>query len=63
MPRPSAPSMPTERQVIEAHKTVTALHPKARIKCIGPDGVQFDYPDNPATASDWDDRPFSGDGA
>jgi len=63
MGRPSAPSMPTERQVIEAHKAVTAIHPKARIKSVGPDGVQFDYPDKTAPASEWDDRPFSGDGA
>ncbi len=61
MGRPSAPSMPTERQVIEAHKTVIALHPKKRIKCIGPDGVHFDYPDNENAASEWDHWSFSGD--
>lgn len=62
MAKPAAPPMPTERQVKEIYNIVIALNPKARIKSIGPDGVQFDYPENAATASEWDDRPFSGDG-
>lgn len=61
MPRPSAPSMPTERQVADAHKAVTALHPNARIKSVGPDGVQFDYPDQADAGSEWQGRPFAAD--
>jgi hypothetical protein len=61
MSRPTAPSMPTERQVNEAHRAVTALYPKARIKCLGPDGVHFDYPDQIDTESEWSGRPFSAD--
>lgn len=62
MGRVSAPSMPTERQVKEAHAVATSLCPGARIKNIGPEGVTFDYPDNAQTASEWDHRPFSGEG-
>lgn len=53
--------MPTERQVIDANKAVTALHPRARIKSVGPDGVHFEYPDGAIKNSDWDNVPFSGD--
>lgn len=61
MSKPAAPSMPTERQVKQAYKIVTALDPKARIKSVGPHGVQFDYPDNATPSSEWDNQPFSGD--
>lgn len=61
MGKRAAPSMPTERQVIDANKAVTALHPRARIKSVGPDGVHFEYPDGAIKNSDWDNVPFSGD--
>lgn len=61
MSRPSAPSMPTERQVQETHKVVTALYPSARIKSVGPDGVEFEYPDQAAQAAEWAGRPFAAD--
>lgn len=61
MPRPSAPSMPTERQVDEAHKWVTARYPSARISCIGPEGAKFEYPDQADAGSEWQGRPFAAD--
>lgn len=44
MSRPAAPSMPTKQQVEEAVARARAVDPAARIKRIGPDGVEFDYP-------------------
>ena len=61
MPRPSAPSMPTAHQIKEAHDTVVALFPGARIKAVGPDGVLFDYPDAASIGGGkWEDKPFTG---
>ncbi len=61
MSRRAAPSMPTAHQIKEAYDAVVALHPGARIKAVGPDGVAFDYPDKGARdASKWDDKPFTG---
>ena len=63
MSRPSAPSMPTERQIREAYEVVTALHPGARIVRVGPEGVVFDYPSREgrgaADAAAWEGKPFS----
>ena len=53
--------MPTERQVQETHKIVTALYPSARIKSVGPDGVEFEYPDQAAQVVEWAGRPFAAD--
>lgn len=57
--RPSAPSMPTERQIQEAHKAVAAICPSARIFRVGPEGVEFEYPDGSTSTSGWEGRPFS----
>ncbi len=51
--------MPTEHQVTEAHKAVTALHPDARIKSVGPEGVVFGYPDQSTPNSEWHGKSFS----
>lgn len=59
MSRTRAPSMPTEHQVTEAHKAVTALHPDARIKSVGPEGVVFGYPDQSTPNSEWHGKSFS----
>jgi len=59
--RPSAPSMPTDRQIKEAFNVARELCPGARIKGIGPDGVIFDYPDSDSANHDWEGKPFSGD--
>lgn len=58
MARPAAPSLPTEKQILDAYKAVSSLHPDAKILRVGPDGVTFDYGDK-AGASGWEDRPFS----
>lgn len=47
MSRPRSPSMPTPAQIEAAVAAVRAVHPDARIKRIGPDGVEFDYPPAP----------------
>jgi hypothetical protein len=54
MSKPAAPSMPTPRQIAEAFEAVKALHPGARIKSVGPEGVAFDYPDAATLHPDWD---------
>ena len=59
MPRPSAPSMPTENQIKEAFKVVKALSPGARIARVGPEGVVFDYPDTAQPDSQYRGRPFA----
>lgn len=58
MSRPSAPSMPTERQIEEAHKIVANLNPGARIKRVGPEGVEFDYPGVGKAGDEWAGKPF-----
>lgn len=58
MPRPSAPSMPTARQIQEAHETVCALYPAARIARVGPEGVTFDYPEASAGDARYANLPF-----
>lgn len=55
--------MPTERQIQEAHKAVASLYPGARIARVGPEGVTFEYPDTRKQASNWDNKPFSAEGA
>jgi hypothetical protein len=53
--------MPTAHQIKEAHEIVVALHPGARIKAVGPEGVVFEYPDAAAMNADkWADKPFTG---
>ncbi len=61
MSRPSAPSMPTKRQVTEAHETVVSLYPNARIKAVGPEGVSFEYPPQNVDGGEWEGRPFEAD--
>lgn len=61
MGRPSAPSMPTEKQVREAFAVVQALCPGARIKSVGPDGVTYLYPDEIGADAASRVQPFSGD--
>jgi hypothetical protein len=51
--------MPTERQIQEAHEKVASLSPGARIKCVGPEGVTFEYPDQgKITDPGWTGKPF-----
>lgn len=60
MSRTPAPAMPTERQIQEALKTVSALHPGVRIARVGPDGVTFDYQDKAAPKDEgWSGKPFT----
>lgn len=60
MSRPSAPSLPTAKQIRDAHAAVVALHPGARVVRIGPDGVAFDYPDTATPSADtWAGKPFA----
>lgn len=59
MSRPGAPSMPTERQIQEAHKTVSKLSPGARVKRVGKEGVDFDYPEESGQMTF--DKPFGAD--
>ena len=58
MSKPAAPSMPTERQIKEAHAIAASLNPGARVARVGPDGVTFDYPDQTAALSEWQGKPF-----
>lgn len=59
MARPSAPSMPTERQINDALKAVATLHPGARIVRVGPEGITFEHPESGRQADPWDGKPFS----
>jgi hypothetical protein len=61
MSRPAAPSMPTERQIKEAHEIVASLFPGARIKRVGPDGIEYDYPDTKGGDPKWSGQPFGAD--
>jgi len=61
MSKPAAPSMPTEHQVKVMHKAVTELCPAARIKRVGPNGVEFDYPSDSAPPQPSDDTLFLGE--
>lgn len=63
MARPSAPSMPTERQIRDAAKAVATASPGARIARVGPEGVSFEYPEGRAGAGAWANKPFSAEGA
>lgn len=45
MPRPKSPSMPTEQQIKSVIASVCAQAPGARVRRVGPDGIQFAYPD------------------
>ena len=54
------PCMPSKNQIKDAYDTASDLCPGARIKCVGPEGVVFDYPEN-STVNDWTDKPFSGE--
>lgn len=59
MARPSAPSMPTERQIQDALKAVSSAHPGARIVRVGPEGVTFEYPEGRAASDIWAHKPFA----
>lgn len=62
MARPQAPSMPTPEQTKQAVATVRALYPDARLKRVGPNGIEFDYPDEKQAAqNEWANKPFSAD--
>jgi len=54
MPSPRAPSLPTPKQIRDVHEIVAPLHPGARIKAVGPEGVIFEYPGAAATVADPD---------
>jgi len=63
MARRGAPSLPTQHQIKEVHEAVAALHPGARIARVGPEGIEFYYPDNnAASGADWRGKPFSAEG-
>jgi len=53
--------MPTRLQIEEAYKAARNLCPDVRIKCVGPDGVIFEYPEKGAASDAWEGKPFSGD--
>lgn len=62
---PTRPSLPTPKQIREAHEVVAELYPGARIKQVGPEGVIFEYPAAgraEAEVSKWQGRPFSAEG-
>lgn len=61
MSKPSAPSMPTARQIEDAYKAVASVHRGARIARVGPEGITFEYPDATTGHSDWQGRPFTAD--
>ena len=64
MGRASAPQMPTPRQIREAAEAVAAIHPGARIARVGPEGIEFHYPDAAAApGGEWRGKPFSAEGA
>lgn len=44
MPARPSPTLPTPAKVREHVDLVRELFPGARVKRIGPDGVEFDYP-------------------
>ncbi|MBT8152721.1 hypothetical protein KMP13_02180 [Epibacterium ulvae] len=54
--------MPTDKQIRDANASVVELHPRARIKSVGPNGIEFEYPDPKDAANDnadWSGKPFS----
>lgn len=59
MARRAAPSMPTERQIQDAFRAVSLVHPGARIARVGPEGITFEYPEGRKAAGNWDRKPFS----
>ena len=61
MPRPSAPSMPTEKQFIDAFRVAKELCPGVLLKRIGPDGIELEYPTDQRMKTDWEGKPFSGE--
>lgn len=64
MARPSAPALPTKHQIRETFDVVSALHPGARISRVGPEGVEFTYPDATTNADgNWHGKPFSAEDA
>lgn len=63
MSRRAAPSMPTQRQIHDALKAVTILHPGARIARVGPEGVTFEYPEGRRQSDTWQNKPFTAEGA
>lgn len=62
MPKTPSPSMPTEKQIKDAFAVTRELCPGVRIKGVGPEGVIFEYPEHGAIGTEWDNKPFSGDG-
>jgi hypothetical protein len=60
MSRVPSPSMPTERQVRDAYEVANAICPGVRIKGVGPNGVEFVYPDEIKGRTERL-QPFSGD--
>ena len=59
MPRQTAPALPTEKSIEMALQVVRKSFPNARIKRIGPEGVEFDYPnDAPVSDSEYRGKPF-----
>jgi hypothetical protein len=52
--------MPTKTQIEQALELARAIDPDVRIKRIGPDGVEFVYPDQAARQDGWANKPFGG---
>ncbi len=46
MSKPIAPSMPTPRQIREALGVIRETFPDAKVKRVGPDGIEFAYGDD-----------------
>jgi hypothetical protein len=60
MSKPKAPGLPTEAQISATFNAVKAIDPTARIKRVGPDGVEFIYSEADAADDGWSGKPFGG---
>lgn len=56
MARPTAPSMPTPKQVKDAFEMAKKLCPGVRLTGIGPDGIRLEYPKG--GQPEWDGKAF-----
>ena len=50
--------MPTAKQIREAVEEARKYCPGAQIKRVGPDGVEFVYPDVSISDDRWNGKPF-----
>ncbi|MGM0584266.1 MAG: hypothetical protein ACQEUZ_06415 [Pseudomonadota bacterium] len=59
MPARPSPAVPTPKAIRDAFKAVRELCPGARIARVGPQGVEFVYPDADSPAQETD--PWQGE--